>query len=127
MELFMQYAAETDPRYINIEINPNCAAYASVRYDRERYEMIDPTDIDTLGIKSAVYDDRWELDYTIPVAFIQKYIPTYRHEVGAILRGNFYKCGDLTDHPHYACFNNVDVPNPDYHRPEFFSEFVLAE
>ena len=127
MEIFMQYAAETDPRYINIEINPNCAAYSAVSYDRGHSVLIDPADIDTLGIKTKVYDDRWEIDYSVSVAYIQKYLPSYRHEAGAVLRGNFYKCGDLTDHPHYACFNNIAVPNPDYHRPEFFAEFILAE
>ena len=53
-------------------------------------------------------------------------VPTYRHGEGAVLRGNLYKCGDETDHPHYACFHNIDWAKPDYHRPEFFATFVLG-
>ena len=127
MEMFMQYAPKTDARYINLEINPNCAVYAAIRYDRARREMIDPADIELLGVRSAIFEDRWELDFCVPVAFLQKYVPTYEHKAGAPLRGNFYKCGDLTDHPHYGCFANVGVPQPDYHRPEFFADFVLME
>ena len=125
MEIFMQFAPESDPRYINIEINPNGAAYCSACKCREEFEMVSPEDIDALGIKTAVFDDRWEIDYRIPAEWIRRFVPTYRHERGAILRGNFYKCGDLTDHEHYGCFNPIEWAHPDFHRPEFFAEFKL--
>ena len=41
------------------------------------------------------------------------------------LRGNIYKCADLTAHPHYVTWSPVLTPSPDYHRPEFFGEFKL--
>ena len=41
------------------------------------------------------------------------------------LRGNIYKCGDLTAHPHYVTWSPVLTQSPDYHRPEFFGDFVL--
>lgn len=126
MEVFMQYAPETDERYINLEINPNGAVYNAVRYDRARSQRIDPADAEMLGVKTAIYEDRWEIDLTVPVAYIQKHIPTYRHGKGNVLRGNFYKCGDLTDHPHYGCFAHIERPEPDYHRPECFVEFELV-
>ena len=125
MELFMKFAPDTDERYINIEINPNGAAFGGVCYCRERQVLIDPSDLDMLNIQTAIFDDRWEIDYRIPVALIQKYIPTYHHATGARLCGNFYKCGDETGHPHFACFSNIAWEHPDYHRPEFFAEFVL--
>ena len=42
------------------------------------------------------------------------------------VRGNFYKCGDLTAHPHYLSWNPIDTPKPDFHRPEFFGELILG-
>ncbi len=127
MELFMQFAPESDPRYINIEVNPNGAAYCGVNYRRGDSILIDPADIDTLCIRTAVYDDRWEIEYVIPSSFIQKYIPAYRHGEGTQIRGNFYKCGDMTDHTHYGCFANIEWDHPDFHRPEFFADFLLTE
>ena len=103
----------------------NGAAFGGVCYCRERQVLIDPSDLDMLNIQTAIFDDRWEIDYRIPVALIQKYIPTYHHATGARLCGNFYKCGDETGHPHFACFSNIAWEHPDYHRPEFFAEFVL--
>ncbi len=41
------------------------------------------------------------------------------------VRGNFYKCGDLTAHPHFLSWNPVAVPKPDFHRPDFFGELIL--
>lgn len=41
------------------------------------------------------------------------------------LHGNFYKCGDLTAHPHFVSWNPIDTPHPDFHRPEFFGELRL--
>lgn len=42
------------------------------------------------------------------------------------LRANFYKCADNTRIPHYVSWNPIDVASPDFHRPEFFGELVLA-
>ena len=126
MEVFMQYAAATDERYINLEINPNGAVYNAVRYDRKRSQKIDPADVAMLGVKTEIFDDRWELDLTVPKAYIQKHLPTYQHGKGNVMRGNFYKCGELTDHSHFGCFANIEWPQPDYHRPEFFAEFELV-
>lgn len=33
---------------------------------------------------------------------------------------NFYKCGDKLPTPHFLSWNPIDVPSPDFHRPEFF-------
>ena len=41
------------------------------------------------------------------------------------LRGNFYKCGDKTAHPHYLSWNPIKTPKPDFHRPEFFGELLI--
>ena len=42
------------------------------------------------------------------------------------VRGNFYKCGDKTAHPHFVSWNPVGTPSPDFHRPEFFGELLLG-
>ena len=126
VELFAAFAPERDDRYINIEANPNGAAYCSVRRSRDDYELISPADIDTLAIRTSVFDDRWEIEYYISVEFIKKYIPAYEHREGGVIRANFYKCGDETDHVHYGCFNLIENRTPDFHRPEFFAEFKLS-
>ena len=125
MEIYMAFA-EGDNHYMNVEVNPNGATYVSLSTCREESVKIDPKEIDTLGAKTQIFEDRWEIDYKIPKEFLEKYFPTYKHGKGAKLRGNFYKCGDATNHPHWGCYADITWEYPDFHRPEFFAEFELV-
>lgn len=126
MELFMQFAPETDENYINFEINPNGAVYCALTTNRENYQKVAPSIIDTLDVKIKIHDDRWEIDYYISKEYIQNLVPTYKHKVGNVIRGNFYKCAEKADDVHYGCFNNIEWEEADFHRPEFFAEFKLV-
>jgi hypothetical protein len=42
------------------------------------------------------------------------------------MRGNFYKCGDKTIHPHYGCWSPIELPKPDFHCSDFFGEIILV-
>ncbi len=41
------------------------------------------------------------------------------------LMGNFYKCADRTSSPHFLSWAPISTPEPDFHRPEFFSKIIL--
>lgn len=72
----------------------------------------------TFGIRNE--DTAWELALKVPVtAFFRNKITTLS---GLKMRGNFYKCGDKTQAPHFLSWKKVDVPQPDFHRPEFFGD-----
>lgn len=126
MEMFMMFSPETDKHYINIEVNPNGAAFSGICLDRDVSSTIDPEYINTLNIKTKVLDDHWEVDYYLPVEYIQKFIPSYKHAEGNVIKGNFYKCAEDNKYPHFGCFNYIEWDHPDFHRPEFFAEFKLV-
>lgn len=126
LEFFAQFNYPTDKNYINFEVNPKGVALVAYQPGRGESTYVAPEDIDTLGIIPEIFEDRWELTYYVPVSFIKKYIPSYEHKKGNVIRANFYKCGDKTNHMHYVAFNNVGTPEPDFHRPEYFAEFELA-
>ena len=126
MELFLQPAPRTDPHYINIEINPRGTVYCAVRTCREDGVLMDEEAIAELKVETRVLPDRWEIRYRLEAEWIRRYVPDYRHERGQILRANMYKCGDETPCPHYGAFAAIAWEQPDFHRPEFFAEFVLA-
>jgi len=42
------------------------------------------------------------------------------------LLGNFYKCADETEQPHYVSWAPISTEKPDFHRPEFFGEMFLV-
>ena len=39
--------------------------------------------------------------------------------------GNFYKCTDETMNPHFVSWSPIDLPEPNFHCPEFFGEIYL--
>jgi len=43
------------------------------------------------------------------------------------ITGNFYKCADGTDSPHFLSWNPIKTEKPDFHRPEYFGELSFQQ
>lgn len=115
--------------YYNFEFNAIGAvlgAFGKNRYERnplqpstlEKIEVIPSLGRNPLG--SIDKPTRWNLWVKIPVSVL-----TFSHiedlsELDA--HGNFYKCGDLLDHPHYLSWKPVLSPDPDFHLPNYFGQ-----
>lgn len=67
----------------------------------------------------------WEVALVIPRTVFASH--PLRLMPDASLRANFYKCGDELKVPHFATWNAIDTPSPDYHRPECFGVLRLAD
>ncbi|MDP4277132.1 MAG: carbohydrate-binding family 9-like protein [Bacteroidota bacterium] len=63
----------------------------------------------------------WDLCVSIPFSLIDVIL----NQLPLKLMGNFYKCADATEQPHYVSWNPIKTDKPDFHRPEFFGELVL--
>ena len=42
--------------------------------------------------------------------------------INNFIKGNFYKCGAKTAHPHYVSWNAIESTPPDFHRPDCFGK-----
>lgn len=62
----------------------------------------------------------WTISYQIPLSLIMKYCDGALPGPGVEWRGNFYKCGDKTSHPHWLTWSPVDHPIPNFHLPRSF-------
>jgi hypothetical protein len=60
----------------------------------------------------------WFLQFRIPYATLESYTGPLGGLSGKTWRGNFYKCGDQTSHPHWASWAPVDELN--FHLPRCF-------
>ena len=65
-------------------------------------------------------DTTWTLEYHLPFALFKNYFSASTPTPGTVWRGNFYKCGDHTSHPHWGSWAPVEVPRPSFHQPAFF-------
>ena len=111
--------------YFNIEMNPNRCIYLGIGSNRHDLCRMIQHDKNPLAAEVAMTEDGWQLTYRIPVAFIQRFFPEFKAESGAMMRGNFYKCGDSTVQPHYYSWNPVETENPDFHQSAYYGKLYF--
>ena len=63
----------------------------------------------------------WELTVKIPFT-LMGIDPT---NLPKKMMGNFYKCADGTDSPHYVSWSPIMTEKPNFHCPEFFGELIF--
>ena len=115
---------EGDPRYVNIEINPNACACIGLGDGSFRTRLLPGQD--WLAPRVFTLPDGWGVEYRVPFAFIRTLFPGFAGAPGGVIRANCYKCGDLTRTPHYLAWNPVRSEAPDFHRPLDFGEMILG-
>jgi hypothetical protein len=64
----------------------------------------------------------WELCVCIPFELLE----VDPQKLPERLLGNFYKCADATEQPHYVSWNPIRTDKPDFHRPEYFGDIFLV-
>ena len=125
VEWFINFDPEHTKEYINFEVNANGVINFAHREDRYTEKKCTVEDAISLGIKTEILDEMWTVDYTVPFAFIIKYIPDYEFKKGLELPSNVYKCGDETEVEHYGCWKMVNREKPDFHKPEYFGRMII--
>ena len=122
MEFFFIPNTE-DGKYMNFEINPIGVlhlGYGEGRHGRELLEF------ESKGVRLNTLvtpGEGWRAMIHIPYSFLNEYYSSCDKK----MRANFYKCGDETVEKHFSVWNPVELPKPDYHRPEFFGSLVLSD
>jgi hypothetical protein len=117
-------APELTGAYINVEATPAAVMHIGVgdgRHGRDVYKEL-PGGFTASASRHA--GEWWAVSYTIPAGLLRERFGAELRP-GMKMRGNFYKCGDLTAFPHYGMWHAYDLPAPDFHRPELFGEFIL--
>ena len=114
-----------DIRYINFEYNPNCCVYVGMASCVEDLVRFIPEFEFPFSPKVNRTEDGWDITYTIPYSFVRRYFPGFSPVSGYEMRGNFYKCGDLTNPPHYFTWNELSGNVLSFHRPCDFGLLVF--
>lgn len=111
--------------YFNIEMNTNLCLYLGIGTNRHDLCRMIQHDKNPLAAETARTEGGWQLTYRIPVSFVQRFFPQFKAESGAMMRGNFYKCGDLTVQEHYYSWNPVETENPDFHQSAYYGKLYF--
>lgn len=120
------FSPHSDDTYFNFEANPNGSLYVGYglpgasrcRLYRANFkELFNVTPFETA--------DGWGIELTIPADFVKIFVPDFSLTHGQKMTCNFFKCGDLTVQEHYMAWNKVELPTPNFHRPDFFGKLLL--
>lgn len=123
VEFFMQLPGKAE--YWNFEFNCIGTLNGSHRVERHspfRLTADELASIDryascgTMPIENQEGTFCWDLTVSIPLSLIGLRVD----KLPDFIRGNFYKCGSKTLHPHYVSWSPIDSPKPDFHRPDCF-------
>lgn len=125
MEFFFQPFAD-DERYINFEINPNGAFLCAVGEGREDRVFLSGLSSCNPVVNAKITPDGWSAELFIPEQLVSDVFgKSFSVADADYIRANFYKCGDLTEQPHYSSLFPVETAMPDFHRPEYFQKILF--
>lgn len=130
LEVFLM-PVEGDERYINFEVNKNGVYLSEIgtcRHDRVFIKSL--TDLEPIIKTVAITENgktAWGYEITIPENLISVLYGIDYHVGEATVKGNFYKCAELSDNPHFGTFFPVKTEKPDFHRPEFFGNIEFRK
>ncbi len=123
LEFFAAFDPESD-RYVNIEMNSLGTSLATLRTKDGRITELDKL-IGVPKIEVAVNSDRWSVELKLTFDEIAVLFPNVTLKSGSVFRGNFYKCGDETEVPHFGMWNEIILDKPSFHQPDFFGKFIV--
>jgi hypothetical protein len=128
VEFFMRKDGEMN--YINFEFNCIGTCYACRHETRTISVPLTPEEFRSIRryttIQREAFEEEkgifaWELTIAIPFELMK----IDANNLPEKIYGNFYKCADRTENPHYVTWSPIDLPRPNYHCPEFFAEIYL--
>ena len=114
-----------DSRYFNIEYNPNCCVYFGTGTCVDNLIRLIPENGYSFSPQANRTEDGWEITYQIPFSLIRQFFPDFAPVSGYEMRGNMYKCGDLTIQEHYFTWNKLTGDVLSFHRPCDFGTFIF--
>lgn len=111
------FSMEHDPRYINIEFNPNGCMFLGIGNNEAENKLFRIVNFMESPFHPVInrYERGWEITYRIPFDFIRYFYPEFRAVSGKIIHANCFKCCDCTNPPHYLSWCPVPLENFTFH------------
>lgn len=121
LEFFLTPRPETG-LYLNFETNARGVYHLGLGTGRHGRAVFNSPaeDVTVTPVSEGEY---WGVDVFFARAFFERWFGLYPAE--GPMKGNFYKCGDHTQHPHWGMWTPyTTLPQPDFHRPELFNDIL---
>lgn len=126
LEAFLACYPESSAEYVNFEVNRAGAMLMQRGEGRQGRRFLAAADFPAVPFPKAEafeHPQGWGVRLRVPLTFLRALYGMDRLPDPRAMRGNFYKCSEIPDREHYACWARIETPRPDFHRPEFFRPF----
>ncbi len=116
--LFASYV--TDPTRVNRNIKKFKLLSVAESQQIKRFHSL-PSRVDPEQKTHAT----WFLEFFIPFAILENYVGAIGDDEKNLWRGNAFKCGENTSHPHWGSW--VALDDLEFHAPENFGELRFTQ
>ena len=129
VEFFVQ--RKGDKKYRNFEFNVHGVLLSTILENRNSREKLSEDLMASIvrfsTIEHKYKSNRQLSDWTLYVEIPKEAFGFSVNEKlsNESIKANFYKCGDETNEPHFISWNPIDLPEPDFHAPQFFGELTF--
>ena len=110
--------------------NPKRTADGFEKYDLVAQELVSQMTIfhSITGKREVEIETpvEWYIEYNIPFSLFEAYLGPLKRREGTIWKGNFYKCGDQTSHPHWASWAPIGK-HLNFHQPNYFGSLEFGK
>ena len=119
-----------DGTYFNFELNCVGTLLAAKRRSRNDADMFGAEELSRIirhtTLEKLAYEENGQIRcWSTAIAIPFDLMGMDGANLPQSIRANFYKCADKTAHPHYLSWNRIEIPAPDFHRPDFFGELTF--
>ena len=121
VEFFFNPCPDINNNYFNFEVGAGGGMKLGFGPGRGNRPQPENAKLELFNVQTRIDEDGWQACFFIPFSFVLENCPEFSKN----FKGNFQKCGDETACEHYPTWNKIDVPKPDFHRPEFFGDMIL--
>lgn len=122
---------EGDKRYMNFEVNPDGVYLCEIGEKRgERRFIKELTDLEPVIEPMTVEEDgktAWGYEIILPCKFISELYGIDFKVSECKMKGNFYKCADLSTTPHYGAHFPVSCAELGFHNPDCFGDIIFRK
>jgi len=134
VEFFFTPGEDIAAGYFNLEVNAGGVPLLHFQTVPRQTQLLTEDEVRQIEIKSSqpkIIEPEitepltWTLEYRLPLAILEKYLPIAKPAPGVTWRANFYKCADATSHPHWLTWSPVNLPKPDFHVPVDFGLIIF--
>ena len=113
--------------YLNFEMTAGGAYLCAMGSSRDNRIFLKELTKKEPTVRAEIGCDGWSVELFVPCELIDEAFCEDFCASAGDYRGNFFKCGDKTESPHFGSFSPMGENPPGFHNPDLFANILVEE